>query len=59
MEPPQGGLTTVAIYRGDLDWLKKRQLAASERNGGWMHMADVTHALIEFAKQKLAEEAGD
>jgi hypothetical protein len=43
-------VTSVAVYRDDLEWLKRQQLRMSAQLGEQQPMAEVLRALIEAAK---------
>lgn len=41
------GITTVAVYRDDLEWLKRKQVEWAAARGARIHLYDVIRELIK------------
>ncbi len=49
--------TTVRIYAGDLDQLKRHQLRISDRHGRWLTMPEIVRVIMKAAETKA--ESGE
>jgi len=58
LEPEQEGRTSLSIYLSDHAWLKKRQLAVSDKRGEWVPLFDLVHDLVTFVAAFEAAEGG-